>query len=64
MSQVAADLDSNKKSRPLESSSSMVYGSRRGEHQFLLQFPRLYTGQAAKSPVLLAREPLLDLDES
>ena len=64
VSQVAADLDSNKKSRPLESSSSMVYGSRRGEHQFLLQFPRLHTGQATRSPVLLAREPLLDLDQS
>ena len=61
VSQVSADLDRDKKSKPLVSSSSMVYGSRRGEHQFLLQFPRPHTGQTvgSSSPVLLAREPLL-----
>ena len=39
-----------------------VYGSRRGEHQFVLEIPRPpYDGeeQESFSPVLLAREPLL-----
>ena len=58
--QVAAD---DKEDRPPPGSPpSIVYGSRRGEHQFVLGIPRPpYDGeeQESFSPVLLAREPLL-----
>ena len=56
--QVAA----NEEDRPPPGSPpSIVYGSRRGEHQFILEFPRLHDGEEleSSSPVLLAREPLL-----
>ena len=58
--QVAGDEDDNRP--PPGSPPSIVYGSRRGEHQFVLEIPRpLYGGeeQESFSPVLLAREPLL-----
>ena len=46
---------------PPGSPPSIVYGSRRGEHQFILEFPRHHDGEEleSSSPVLLAREPLL-----
>ena len=46
---------------PPGSPPSIVYGSRRGEHQFVLEFPRPRDGEEfeSSSPVLLAREPLL-----
>ena len=54
--QVAA----NEEDRPPPGSPpSIVYGSRRGEHQFILEFPRPHDGKESSSPVLLAREPLL-----
>ena len=43
----------------LGSPSSIVYGSRRGEHQFVLEFPHPHEDLESSSPVLLAREPLL-----
>ena len=44
---------------PLGSPPSIVYGTRRGEHQFVLEFrPSSHDGDAT-SPVLLEREPLL-----
>ena len=54
--QVAADEEN----RPLVSPPSIVYGSRRGENQFVLEFPA-HDGEEleSSSPVLLAREPLL-----
>ena len=50
--QVAADEDKEDKTPP----PSIVYGSRRGEHQFVLEFPHPHE---SSTPVLLAREPLL-----
>ena len=57
--QVAADED-DEEDRPLVSPPSIVYGSCRGEHQFVLEF-LAYDGEELEStsPVLLAREPLL-----
>ena len=54
--QVAADEEDRP---PPGSPPSIVYGSRRGEHQFVLEFPRPHDGEESSSPVLLAREPLL-----
>ena len=56
--QVAADEEDRP---PPGSPPSIVYGSRRGEHQFVLEFPRPRDGEEleSSSPVLLAREPLL-----
>ena len=44
---------------PPGSPPSIVYGSHRGQHQFVLEFPRPHDGEESSSPVLLAREPLL-----
>ena len=59
--QVAADEDDEEDRPPPGSPPSIVYGSRRGEHQFVLEFPRPLNGEelVSSSPVLLAREPLL-----
>ena len=57
--QVAEDEDDEKEKSPLGSPPSIVYGSRRGEHQFLLEFPHPREENESSSPVLLAREPLL-----
>ena len=62
--QTSADED-DKEDRPIGSPPSIVYGSRRGEHRFVLEFPRTPRddGQEIEllvtSPVLLEREPLL-----
>ena len=57
--QVAADEDDKEDRSPLGSPPSIVYGSHRGEHQFVLQFPYPHEKNESSSPVLLAREPLL-----
>ena len=57
--QVAADEDDEEDIPPPGSPPSIVYGSRRGEHQFVLEFPRPHEELESCSPVLLAREPLL-----
>ena len=57
MPQVANKDD--EEDRPPVSPPSIVYGSRRGEHQFVLEFPHLHEELESSSPVLLAREPLL-----
>ena len=57
--QVAADEDDDRSRPPLGSPPSIVYGSRRGEHQFVLDFPHPHEELESSSPVLLAREPLL-----
>ena len=44
---------------PPGSPPSIVYGSHRGEHQFVLEFPHPHEENEYSSPVLLAREPLL-----
>ena len=44
---------------PLGSPPSIVYSTRRGEHQFVLEFRRSSHDGEATSPVLLEREPLL-----
>ena len=44
---------------PPGSPPSIVYGTRRGEHQFVLEFPHPHEESESSSPVLLAREPLL-----
>ena len=56
--QVASDDDNDEIDKPPRSASppSMVYGSSRGEHQFVLEFS--LDGETS-SPVLLEREPLL-----
>ena len=56
VSQVAADQDDEELPG---SPPSIVYGSRRGVHQFVLEFPRSSDDQEPSSPVLLEREPLL-----
>ena len=57
--QLVADED-NEEDRPyLGSPPSIVYGSHRGEHQFVLEFPHPRDELESSSPVLLAREPLL-----
>ena len=59
MPQVAADEDGEEDRPPPGSPPSVVYGSRRGEHQFVLEFPLPHEELESSSPVLLAREPLL-----
>ena len=56
---VAADEDDEEDRPPPGSPPSIVYGSRRGEHQFVLEFPHPHEEFESSSPVLLAREPLL-----
>ena len=58
--QVASDED-DEMDKPLRSGSppSMVYGSSRGEHQFVLEFSLDGEEEDSPSPVLLEREPLL-----
>ena len=53
------DDDANDEDKHLGSPSSIVYGSSRGEHRFVLEFPRDNEDQDRLSPVLLEREPLL-----
>ena len=57
--QVAADEDDEEDRPPPGSPPSIVYGSHRGEHQFVLEFPHPHEELEPSSPVLLAREPLL-----
>ena len=57
--QVAADEDDEEDIPPPGSPPSIVYGSRRGEHQFVLEFPHPHEEHESSSPVLLTREPLL-----
>ena len=57
--QVAADEDDEEDRPPPGSPPSIVYGSHRGQHQFVLEFPYLRKENESSSPVLLAREPLL-----
>ena len=57
--QEAADEDDEEDRPPPGSPPSIVYGSRRGEHQFVLEFPYPREENESSSPVLLAREPLL-----
>ena len=55
--QVAADEDDGEDRHPPGSPPSIVYGSHRGEHQFVLEFPHPFRdGEESSSPVLL---PLL-----
>ena len=56
--QLVADENEEDFSR-LGSPPSIVYGSFRGEHQFVLEFPHPHDELESSSPVLLAREPLL-----
>ena len=53
--QVAADEDDEEDRPPPGSPPSIVYGSRRGEHQFVLEFPHPHEELESSSPVLLAR---------
>ena len=55
---VAAD-ENDEEDRPPGSPPSVVYGSHRGRHQFVLEFPNPRDENESTSPVLLAREPLL-----
>ena len=58
--QVAADEDDEDDKTPRSASPpSMVYGSSRGEHQFVLEFILDDQEQECLSPVLMEREPLL-----
>ena len=58
--QVAADEDDEDNKTPRSASPpSMVYGSSRGEHQFVLEFVLDDEDQESLSPVLMEREPLL-----
>ena len=60
--QVTAIEDNAEEDIPLGSPPSVVYGSRRGVHQFVLEFPRPSNDDQeleSSSPVLLDREPLL-----
>ena len=57
--QVEVDEDDEEDRPPPGSPPSIVYGSRRGEHQFVLEFPHPREENESSSPVLLAREPLL-----
>ena len=57
--QVAEDDDDEEDRPPPGSPPSIVYGSCRGEHQFVFEFPHPHDGEESSSPVLLAREPLL-----
>ena len=58
MPQVAGDEDDEEDRPPPGSPPSIVYGSSRGEHRFVLEFPS-HDDRDSVSPVLLAREPLL-----
>ena len=53
--QVAIDEDDEENRPPPGSPPSIVYGSHRGEHQFVLEFR--HHELESSSPVLLAREP-------
>ena len=60
--QVAVDDEDDEEDRPPPAGSppSIVYGSRRGEHQFVFEFSHPpHEEDESSSPVLLAREPLL-----
>ena len=57
--QLVADEDDEEDRPYLGSPPSIVYGSHRGEHQFVLEFPHPHDEHESSSPVLLAREPLL-----
>ena len=57
--QVEVDEDDEEDRPPPGSPPSIVYGSRRGQHQFVLEFPYPRDENESSSPVLLAREPLL-----
>ena len=57
--QVAADEGDEEDRPPPGSPPSIVYGSHRGKHQFVLEFPHPHEELESSSPVLLAREPLL-----
>ena len=57
--QMAADEDDEEDRPPPGSPPSIVYGSHRGQHQFVLEFPHPHEEHESSSPVLLAREPLL-----
>ena len=59
VAQAAVDEDDEEDRPPPGSPPSIVYGSRRGEHQFVLEFPHPHEELESSSPVLLAREPLL-----
>ena len=60
LAQVASDEDCEIEKPPRSASPpSMVYGSSRGEHQFVLQFSLDGEEEDSPSPVLLKREPLL-----
>ena len=56
--QVASEEDDEEDRPPPGSPPSIVYGSSRGEHRFVLEF-QSHDGRDSVSPVLLAREPLL-----
>ena len=58
MPQVAADEDDEEDRPPPGSPPSIVYGSSRGVHRFVLEF-QSHDDRDSVSPVLLAREPLL-----
>ena len=55
---VAGEEDDEEDRPPPGSPPSIVYGSSRGEHRFVLEF-QSHDGRDSVSPVLLAREPLL-----
>ena len=57
--QMAANEDDEEDRPPPGSPPSIVYGSHRGQHQFVLEFPHPHEEHESSSPVLLAREPLL-----
>ena len=57
--QVAEDERDEEDRPPPGSPPSIVYDSRRGEHQFALTFLHPHEELESSSPVLLAREPLL-----
>ena len=59
VAQVAEDEYDEEDRHPPGSPPSIVYGSHRGEHQFVLEFPYPHDENESSSPVLLAREPLL-----
>ena len=54
--QVAAEEED--RPRP-QSPPLIMYNSRRGQHQFVLEFPHPHEEHESSSPVLLIREPLL-----
>ena len=56
--QIAADEDDEDKCRP-GSPPSIVYGSQRGEHQFVLEIAHSSLDEDEESLVLLEREPLM-----